>query len=38
MWHVGDVRCWGCEMLEMWDVGDWDVGDVGCSACVMSEI
>ena len=30
-WHIGDVRCWGCGMLGMWDVGMWDVGDVGCS-------
>ena len=27
-WHIGDVGCWGCEMLGMWDVGD--VGYLGC--------
>ena len=20
MWDVGDVECWGCGMLGMWDV------------------
>ena len=34
MWNVGDVGCWGCGMLGMWDVRDvgsgmfagmWDV-------------
>ena len=25
MWNVGDVVCWECEML-----GLWDIGDVGC--------
>ena len=41
-----DIVCWGCVMLEMWDVPDvgssrcemlemWDVGDVGCSGCGM---
>ena len=34
-WHIGDVRCWGCGMLGMWDVGMWDVGDVGCWGCGM---
>ena len=35
------MRCWGHEMLGMWDVGDcgmfgmWDVGDVGCWGCEM---
>ena len=28
MWDVGDVGCWRCGMLEM-----WDVAGVGCSGC-----
>ena len=46
MWDVGDVRCWGCEMLGMWDVRDvgcsgcgmcrmWGARDVGCRGCGM---
>ena len=22
MWNVGDVVCWGCEMLGLQDIGD----------------
>ena len=35
MWDVGDVVCWGCGMLGMWDVWDVGVWDVGCSGCGM---
>ena len=41
MWDVqdvgcGDVRCSGCGMFGMWDVGGWGGrGDVGCSECGM---
>ena len=34
-WDIGDVGCWGFEMLGMWDVGD--VQDVGCWGCGMLE-
>ena len=30
-WLIGDVGCWGCGRLRMWDVGMWDVQEVGCS-------
>ena len=36
MWNVGDIVCWGCVMLETWDVGD--VGDVECWGCGMLEM
>ena len=35
MYDVGvagcwDAECWGCGMLELWDVAKWDYGDEGC--------
>ena len=36
MWDVGDVGCWGCEMLGMWDVGD--VGYLGCGIIGMRNV
>ena len=35
MRDVGDVGCWGCGVLEMWNVRDGECRDVGCSGCGM---
>ena len=49
MWDIWDVRCSGCGMLGMRNVGDakcwgcgslgmWYVGDVGCLGCGMWDV
>ena len=49
MWDVGNVVCYGSDILRVWDLGDvrysgcgifrmWDVSDVECSGCGMWDV